>query len=509
MLKNFNKYLLTNYPLLWNTRVVQVLASCLVIHILFFIAGFSSIRVSIIQKFYSVENTGGGTLYTLSILMSLGVIILWLLHYLRNNAFKQFYITDRFYLSKQFVIVFISLYVSLGFFHSFHWGVMAKTRVITDNRELVQEANTINLAMHFIPFAKRDYFKLRVCNPEKNDLFSYEDGHDYYDSSLPDFNSHNNIIIRDALDDSDAFAYQNYCDVAIDLDGFAGYRNTEAQALIADRWIRDHQEDSIRYIISQSVEVAKKYGIPFRIHPDVLAKLVFADKNGNVTRTIASSDPDQRQYGIESTNAHPPGSDFFNYSELRSVLNFIQNSYFKGHRIAEEFDFQVFFCYIALCFAILLISYRLLSRKVFLFSIIGTVVWSILFGLIASGTNANTVSYTMLIICFGSLGLSFANNTAGKLFRGVLLNWHVWMMPFVVLMITQLFRSYYSHLYPWNLQSGSSVAAVELFQATHPISTWVYNHDELLMKLNLLFVFLYVSFVFTRLAKRWHISPEE
>src|SRR5215510_6299591 len=165
MFTNLKNRLLTNYPLLWNTKLVWMAFTLLIIHFLFYLAGFADLAAADFKNFNSLFSTLSGSLLTFSFLCSLVVLILWLVFYLRNNAYKNFLIIGKYHLSKEFLIICVLVFFSIIFYESYKWGGGLKARMITNKRELVKEANTVNLAMSFIPVSKSLYFKLTTCDP--------------------------------------------------------------------------------------------------------------------------------------------------------------------------------------------------------------------------------------------------------------------------------------------------------------------------------------------------------
>ncbi|HWJ92989.1 MAG TPA: hypothetical protein VNR87_17870, partial [Flavisolibacter sp.] len=150
-MNKFNQYLLTRYPLIWNTKLVWVLIANCIIHLVFFALGFASLSLKTIRDFNSVWSVGGGTLFTFSILCSLLVIIVWLVYFLRNNAFKNFYRIDRWHLAKEFIIILLIIFSSINYFGSYNSGVRLKGRAITNRAALVKEINNVNKAIAFVP----------------------------------------------------------------------------------------------------------------------------------------------------------------------------------------------------------------------------------------------------------------------------------------------------------------------------------------------------------------------
>jgi hypothetical protein len=500
MFKNLYQRLLTHSPLLWNTRVVWVMGVSLIIHLLFFLGGIAEVSVGTLKNYYSLSSVLSGGVFTFSILCSLAIIIIWLVFYLRNNAFKSFYIIDKYHSLKEFCIIIVILFFSIIFFESYKWGAWLKTRTITGKEQLVKEANIVNLASAFIPRSKGDYFKLIDCDNVPGRQVTYQEAIDYFDTARSDYFDSNNIIIRKVLKEKDAFSYKNYCKEFINLDNYKGFVPPLQWRDKRNRWIDNRNKDSIRLVLEECVAICKKYTIPQLIIPEELASLVFADSLHNVTRFFG------RPFNDYSSQQF----DYFDDYDLNRALNFIDNCYPESKYDEDTIIFFTVEMYIAICLSILLFCYRLYSKRVFLISIVGTIVWAILFtlfGISSSGVAGVSWFYIFLFALFILIAIISLNSNGNKTSTGVLLNWHIFMAPFVIMLIVLLINTnYHDHIYnsfPYRNPSDAEL------KNKYPAGYWVNNHTELLFRLNLLFVFLYIAFFFTRLSKKWHIMPEE
>src|SRR5215218_10360490 len=141
MIKKINQYLLTHKPILWNTRIVWILAINFILHFFFFISGFLSISAKYIVGHSSIHSVGGPGLYTFSVLCSLLLVIVWLIYYLRNNAFKNFYRIGKWYLVKEFLLILTILFTSITYFESYHYGIKLKVRSITSKTVFEKEVS--------------------------------------------------------------------------------------------------------------------------------------------------------------------------------------------------------------------------------------------------------------------------------------------------------------------------------------------------------------------------------
>jgi hypothetical protein len=492
MIKRINNYLLTHYPLLWNTRVVWILAAAICFHLLFMLGGFATTTAESLRFHYGLRSVGGGELMTFSVLISIGLLICWLIYYLRNNAFKSFYILEPFHTAKEFGLQVIIILFCITLFDSFHQGVAIKTKMITSEKEWREEATVLNIAAALIPQEKANYFKLRQCD-QNSDGNRYSENVNYFDTSAHDYDSTYFKNIRKALQEPDAFTYLNYCFPTVYPDLDSNYNNWFGRK---NSWIISGQKDSIGYILDRGIALCKKYNIEQRINKTEIIDLIFKDSLHSVTRTF-----NLRRY----SDVGDESEIYFDRYSFSRVLDFVDDA----HSFSSRTDAIKIELYIALCFAILLLCYRIFSKKVFLISILGTIVWSIIFALFGMSSNGEGISgfYVILFLVFLTLTLAMLAVKRNKVVTGVLLSWHMFMLPFLILVLMTLIQNAYLNDLSYNYYPyyrDDSIA-----QKDHPIGYWVYYHRELLWWLNLPVVFLYTSIVFTRLGKKWHIMPEE
>jgi hypothetical protein len=527
MIKKINKYLLTHYPLLWNTKIVWVLLINIIIHISFLFAGILSTHA---DQLHNYSYLGKATVHVFSVLCSIAVLIFWLVFYLRNNSFKNFYKIDKFHLIKESLIVILIIFTSITYYEAFFWGSRIETRAITSKAELVQEANTINLAMTFIPQEKEKYFILNkdttsyvpemppmarryetdndavdddstitVDSVKANTEASYSSNADYTDTVNFPLRDSGYMKIRAALKLPDAFSYNNYCTVTIDLSTYPGYMPLSTWYTIKNRWIANGQRDSIRNVLDQFKTICRKYGVYNWLSTDALTNYVFVDPNHNINKIIPETEYNDQKQDVYYFETYPLHQSIDSVTECYSDTGW---DYYSGDFVIEIF--------LTLCFSIVLLSYRWYSKKVFLISVIGTIVWCIIFGLLTSITMDGTiVSYSFLILfgLFTFIGIAYIGKKRRKVLLGVFLNWSCYGVPYVFFAITEIMRSYYYGQF--DLYPDRSAISERAMHKAHPICYWVQNHDTLIYHANLVFVFLFIVFCYSRFSKKWHMMPEE
>jgi hypothetical protein len=489
MIAKINRYLLTHFPLIWNTRVHWLLLTNFILYIIFFIVGYFSIRENTMSRFWNISAVGGDQLIIFSVLCSLLVLIVWLVFYLRNNAFKSFYRIGRFYMAKEFLLVLLIVFSSIIYFEAFNYGVSCHIRKIVPMERFTNEVNLVNNALAFIPVTKPPYFILNSCSERQKHG-------DKYDQVLPN-EYFVDVVINKALNRPDAFSYRNYCTNFLDY----SYRNIESGdnlSLKRLRWINKHNTDSISKEINDLLAICKKYNITYRLKSNELVNNVFADKYNRVIKWIStqqydySTDPDDKWF-----------LNLYQVSETYSLINSAhdeERGYFKKNWEA------VIEIYVALCFSIILLCYRRFSKKAFLFSIVGAIVCFILISsfIIATRSREETIISipAFLSILFLIAALGYMQTNRHKRISAIFLQWHAALLPFFFFSIISYATERYRDLYV----TGETELTMA---AKYPVLSWIDHHVYELNVLNLAFSILYIAIVFNAIAKKHYSLPEE
>ena len=99
------KYLLERFPLVWNTHLIWALPLILATHLFFFTWGFAMVTDEAMGNYYfSSRNRFEGLPMVMNFIAIILLLVGWLIHLFRNNAFERFYPVSRWQLFRQFVI---------------------------------------------------------------------------------------------------------------------------------------------------------------------------------------------------------------------------------------------------------------------------------------------------------------------------------------------------------------------------------------------------------------------
>ncbi len=155
--KRINTYTLEHYPIAWNTHIIWMTLSAILINAIFWVMGYMATNMHLIKSSnfsYLFTNAAFSLLYGVSILV---IGILWLIKVYKNNPMKSFYKLDKLYLFKVFLHFFIIIFLHSLVYFSFTKGKYAKTKTLLHKNELVAEIHTLNNAYPFFLTNLDDY----------------------------------------------------------------------------------------------------------------------------------------------------------------------------------------------------------------------------------------------------------------------------------------------------------------------------------------------------------------
>lgn len=221
-IKRTNQYLLERYPTIWNTKIVWMLAIAIVVHIIFYLLGFSLLTNSDLLKERGASTLffENGTIF-FSIMISIITLVVWLSQLFKNNGFKSFYPTSRLKLFGQFFQYFIIILACSTFYFSYMFGVKHYVNFKYEDSEFIADVDASNKAAVFFSHSLSDYtisnrrypepFDTSYCEVRDQFIDENEDyitflGNNYqYYSLKSEFKSHDNFNYRNNSTEAHAF----------------------------------------------------------------------------------------------------------------------------------------------------------------------------------------------------------------------------------------------------------------------------------------------------------------
>lgn len=505
MLRKLNQKLLVNYPLLWNTRVLNVALLMLICHFIFFVTGYStygSIREMLGYSRYEYGLRSASIFMFISLILFISILI-WLIFYLRNNAFKSFYPVSMGYLRKEFMLVFFIFFFSFTVFHSYQYGMHIRAVALTKELTPGKDAYIENLARHFLPIEISSFDREQCCDSilarERREVIEpvlpdscnidMVTGAEYATTPTPpDYEEPSKVMI------AHDYGYLYYCSLSSvlgDPNHDKYYFNT-----IARRWLLNRQIDSIRWVLSEYQKLMDRYALRHNFNPDSVAAWCFQTPGFNVLYTLNSTSYSD----YYSAPIEPNSGEFY------LVQNSLDKVDSERQKTFISMGAWAFYFYFAIGFSFLLLMFRLTRLKPWLSAVIGLGVWVIILAIIGANINsayAMDIISLLIISGFAVMAAVLIKKRMNKLHAGIWLNWLAFSVFAVLPIIAQVIlentgeiRECVHHVW--------TITRPEL-----PIHTWINYHWDTINVINIAFGFFFMLFVLIPLAYRWQSNPSE
>lgn len=524
MFKKINDKLISQYPLLWNTKVVFILPLCLIIHLLFYVSG--RLYPVYLDSLWDLYDFNGGSEITFSILISAIIVILWLVHYLRNNPFKSFYTLSKGYMFKEFMLMVVIFFSSSTFFLSFKQGLYDNIDSLSSEVNIEDDANQINLAAHFIAFDYGDFSVYGCCDSIEarrvRDSIENEYKKTLNPRELEDYNR-KQLEIRNATEsytDTINNSYLFYCKLKVEAYNYYpqiditdnGFLNTTELNNIALRWLQNHKKDSVLRQLNILTNLCDKYGVRYNFNPNIQLAECFNDNHFTVRKTVSD-------YYIDSV-AFLNGEYEDDYNEY--VREYLKTQYYietynlqtSLQRIATvrdgfwKPDVFIIWLYFAIGASIILFSFRATRLKHWFVGIIGIGLWAILLTLVEVTAHVGKGFPTLLILIWiGLLIFMYAgiNNKGNKLITGFVYNWVLWFAPLVIpLIFVAIEIATDNDCYFYN-EMGEKMIQKPGCEIHH----WINEHWYHIGFSNMAATLALIWLVFIPQARKWQSNPEE
>ena len=188
IIQKINTSLLEKHPTLWNTKIVWILLSSIVIHLLFYIAGYLTLTDETIlhQRRALYSFLEHGTVF-IGVIVSILQLVLWLIYLFKNNAFKNFYPTSRKTLTLHFLLYFLVFFVSTTYYYSYTFGIKQHVAMHYPDAEFEEDIEIANKAALFFSHNLESYTIDHLKYPSPLDTLYCERNVFQVNDTLPHF----------------------------------------------------------------------------------------------------------------------------------------------------------------------------------------------------------------------------------------------------------------------------------------------------------------------------------
>ncbi len=445
-----NQWALTRYPQIWNLRLIPVLAIILLCHLFHFVVGYFS---------YNKQDFGNNTrvidemffsssFFSFSFLLSGVIFVFWLNRMFRNNAFKSYYPLSHRQLAGQFLAVFLIAALNISYYSSYTWGYLQNAKHHNVSTNIEEDVKLYNQMLFLLQDNKDSYFfenrvypspfpinKQYNNNDQDNSSANTEESSYYYIGSD---DKRYTVAQIEALTGGYKFSYLNYRSDYREItpnNSYYDYDKEDWRNIFEER--SKLLNDSVLLLQNMKAFIAlcERRNIDHKLDANTWLQWVNHPPFFPFEYSIS------RNTDLNDALSKNPKSYFVDFDTLYTIL-YNTNSLYTYH---IELWVLCVYLYIALGLSVLVMSYRWTSKKVWSYSVIGSMLLALILGVLTAMIGMNgfsnsgkTITLLYLAIIAGFLLLHFAHPK--KLYAGVALNWFIWSLPFVPALIFSLFE---------------------------------------------------------------------
>jgi len=507
-----NKYLLEHYPLIWNTRLFWMILINIFAHLLFFIMGYFAVgSMEDLKLRYSLSDYFSGTSvifynYLISILM----ILVWVIYYLRNNAFKNFYKLQPLALFKEFCIIIFILFISATQYLSFEQGIQIKVKNLFSWEEIDQDIQTFNRTGVFLAQQDSDYdiqnkkyptpFPLKVATENENNPVSkidttrayfvykgfryqffeidkeyvkkYREENPYYYGYDYDFKHR---IVKDVSQ------FKEHIDPTL-LNYSKRLFQTGQDSLDLEKQIASHEQiltkgfsGDIESELKTMIALLNKYEVDHNLTVDAWLPMVDNPPLYHLEELIATVDPKKKNQFTSSGYSDIVMNETERYSMTlpRSEelycdferLDYFFGNVYSAHFPSSEMVFTFVILYVVFFFGLLLFIFKTTSLRSLLLSIVSAILLLVLIVMLMTYLSfyidgyrtRSTYEYNAMIFMMGSIillsVLSYLRNWR-KIVSTILTSLAVYAVPLLVLFSALRYQNYLKDVYGDEYREG-------------------------------------------------------
>lgn len=522
MLRNIQKYLLLNYPLLWNIHIVPILSGAIFINICFYVIGYLNTNIDFrAVSGYNNMISSNALFYFGAVVSALFYFIYWILLYSKNNAFKVFYPKTAGSLYLEWIFAFVIIFSMSLFPYSLRCGEISKLRSYVDKEAVIRAAKTLNMIDILIPEKKTHYYK-EYPDSEYLDKFGENSitVPDIYTDTLPYSDTYQMPLDR-AVEKAEQqnISYPDYPDfVQLSLLNYSGYGSfyipDRYDVVVPDftdviQWLKTERKDKVEELMDLFLELQRKHGLTTNLTKDKWLELVYNPKKypvrdfNLISRHNYNLNNYDNYYGYNS-NSNKHYEYYLSYRELATAYEKILGAH-MGSGIYEAVFYFLHTISFALFVSLLVFSYRSTSGKSWLiaFVILGLLLIVNLFftmttAFFVGGNLSFPVFYlsVLLIIFIYELIIIVrklkTHNNKGR--SNILINHLIWFIPAIPVIVYALIYTASDCFY---------------YEDKHCLCEFLDNQIFALLCANIILTFISMWFFIRYILLKWKGLPEE
>jgi len=535
MFKNIQHKLLLRYPLLWNMRIVPVIIAGLLLNIIFFAWGFDHGAVDFgpENSMYYIDPTPA-IVIMLSVVMAVLIVILWLVFYLRNNAFKSYYPIKGKALYKEWLLLVLACIINCTYSLSFMYGQDIRGRSYFSEEEFSHRIDVISMVSLFADggfeddgvdqtwvndrpvYKKRNYTTFRGKRYPLNSLLNKETADFSYQRDGKDSLNQDRVKgwLAEGRKDSVLWLMKEFDKIVKD--------HKAKTSLTPEKWLElvyNYPAFSKyitvgrieRYEVQETMRAVSADNVPYEEEVAMVDYAVEAD-------TVTSTEEYIKHIDTISNYIRVIDSVTYIYPKYAVPLNQLEHAYANVSQsyVNPEIDRPIAMAYV--CFAmglsLLIFSFRVTSGRAWLIALVAFglaalltafVTFAILEKYLASPffSRNQEMFYFILWLCIVlGLLLYFLSGKRSKGHTAIVLNILLWLTPFVLPVLLFTAKEIVAY-YTWKRYTGEYD---DYWMAKHMHRTRfeAFIEDNPVIIISALVLgFVIFMYFFTNAIKRW------
>lgn len=516
MFKNIQKHLLLRHPLLWNTKFIPLLAITIFINIIFFLYGYIYGRID----FTSIPEDNFRHVFSVvtffSVVIGILTLVLWLVFYFRNNAFKSFYPKGKNSLFREWVLIFILCILNCSYAFNFKYAYNLRARHYFTKEEALKRMDIIGRASIFI---EGSYRSVDAYETDKT-LFETDYNDEYTTEVTP---TANDSIQKDSVCYyGNLYHHLSLINKNTNKFSLQEYKRDSINEFTVKRWMYDRQKDSIKKVMDDFFALAKEHKLKGNISSVKWMNIVYHPK-GYLTHIEVGRDSlnpigDGNYYGGTSDSVNNiiklVKHDYVAFPKYHVPLTQLETAYSRisqGWNSPYDLEIVTFIFYFALGLSLLIFSFRVTSGKSWLISAVAlgiTSLISFIFTIVVRFIFSHGLSEEVLfisiwigiIVLLGIWFIGIYTKKQSKKLSYILVNLLLWLLP---ALLPMLWMEVYSYVSDGNLYNYEYYEYEDLtHNSYYPIYVWMSNNFLLMFIANLFTTMIYMAF-FTRVIRKW------
>lgn len=515
MFRKIQHYLLLKQPLLWNTKAVPTLTVLAVFHIIFFVIGYISGALDFNQTGRNY-NSGEETVIFFSVLISILAIIIWLVFYFKNNAFKALYPKSNLALFQEWGLLLMICFMAGSFSMSYLFGIDTKIRSYYTETEAKKRCETLSKASifysdHFDTAEEIDTTINDTTRPFRLDYVKFR-GKKYSLNSLLNKDIHNYSFFDSKWD--------------------------SVTKVKVKSWLVDNRQDSVKTVFKDYFALVDEHRLKSNINAQQWFELIYTAPDFVQTRVIAKREKDyynggnydydyENEYNEAVAVEAPQSRKLDSLNEYLKYIGKDEFVFYKTYVPADELEYNyekiantytnptvssemlLAFLYLAVGLSIVLFSFRVTSGRNWLIALISMGVLNIIFGILSVVFRFENFYLIALLATMTTLFIYFTvvvKRQKAKGISGITLNASLWMLPALLPIIYQLLLELLLHAYGY-YDYNSYDYNVGFNYDNYPFLKFLKDNGQNMLWFNLLFIVALMCFYSIQI-KKWKALAE-